>query len=315
MLVGLPLCRDPDYLEVNKQFTVDLFKATYTYSMVPPFLKPVVKHFTNVFNDIKLGMRQIDPLVKECLEQEARYGKDWAKRQNGILSWLIEISKGEEHSLRKTAMSILFINFAAIHTTTIAVTHSLYNLATCPEYVHPLREEIEAVIEEQGWSKASIANMTKLDSFVKESMRLAPVSAFTLTRKTKKDFTFSDGTTIPAGNLVSVAAPCIHTDPDNYVNPEVFDGLRFEKMRGKESESQSKHSLVSLNSDYILFGHGRHACPGRFFAVNKLKAMLAHILLNYDVKMADGGGRPENVWIGVSSLPDTEAEVLFRKRV
>ena len=43
--------------------------------------------------------------------------------------------------------------------------------------------------------------------------------------------------------------------------------------------------------------------------------MLAHILLNYDVKMADGGGRPENVWIGLSSLPDTKAEVLFRKRV
>ena len=33
-----------------------------------------------------------------------------------------------------------------------------------------------------------------------------------MTRKTMKDFTFSDGTTIPAGNLVSVAAPCIHTD-------------------------------------------------------------------------------------------------------
>ena len=45
--------------------------------------------------------------------------------------------------------------------------------------MHPLREEIEAVIEEQGWSKASIANMTKLDSFVKESMRLVPLSACT----------------------------------------------------------------------------------------------------------------------------------------
>lgn len=55
--------------------------------------------------------------------------------------------------------------------------------------------------------------------------------------------------------------------------------------------------------------------PGRFFAVNELKAMLAHILLNYDVKMADDGGRPANVWIGLSSLPNTKAEVLFRKRV
>ena len=48
---------------------------------------------------------------------------------------------------------------------------------------------------------------------------------------------------------------------DNYVDPETFDGLRFEKMRGKdtEGEPQSKHSLVSLDFDYLLFGHGRHA--------------------------------------------------------
>ena len=43
--------------------------------------------------------------------------------------------------------------------------------------------------------------------------------------------------------------------------------------------------------------------------------MLAHIVLNYDVKMANGGGRPANVWYGASSLPNTKAEVLFRKRL
>jgi cytochrome P450 len=52
-------------------------------------------------------------------------------------------------------------------------------LATYPEYVQPLREEIEAVIQEQGWSKASVAKMTKLDSFVKETMRLSPIAACT----------------------------------------------------------------------------------------------------------------------------------------
>ena len=91
----------------------------------------------NLTKGVKRGMRHIGPLVKERLEQEAQYGKDWAKRQvgvlthflvmmlllfyiqNGILSWLIEISKGKEHTLREITMSILFINFAAIHTTTI----------------------------------------------------------------------------------------------------------------------------------------------------------------------------------------------------
>ena len=43
--------------------------------------------------------------------------------------------------------------------------------------------------------------------------------------------------------------------------------------------------------------------------------MLAHILLNYDVKMADGGGRPDDMWFGRSALPNTKADMLFRKRV
>ena len=59
------------------------------------------------------------------------------------------------------------------------VTHSLYNLTTYPEYVEPLREEIETVIQEQGWSKASVSEMRKLDSFVKETMRLSQIAACT----------------------------------------------------------------------------------------------------------------------------------------
>ena len=39
--------------------------------------------------------------------------------------------------------------------------------------MEPLREEVESIIAEEGWSKASIGKMRKLDSFLKESMRLA----------------------------------------------------------------------------------------------------------------------------------------------
>ncbi|KAF8691943.1 hypothetical protein AX14_002699 [Amanita brunnescens Koide BX004] len=314
MLVGSPLCREPDYLELNKQFITDFTNDFYIVNMVPPMLKPVIKPFLNIRRGVKRGMRHLGPLVKEREEQEARYGKDWAERPNDVLSWLVEISKGKKRSLEEITVCLLLVNFVSIHTTTMTITHSLYNLATYPEYVQPLREEVEAVIQEQGWSKASITKMTKLDSFIKETMRLSPNAAFSMRRKAIKDFIFSDGTIIPAGNRLSVAIPCIHTDPDNYVDPETFDGLRFEKMRGKEGEPKSKHSLVSLDLDYLLFSHGRHACPGRFFAVNEIKAMLAHILLNYDVKLANDGGRPDNMWLGRASFANTKAEVLFRKR-
>ena len=62
-------------------------------------------------------------------------------------------------------------------------------------------------------------------------------------------------------SLSKLCFTCIRVQ-DNYVDPETFDGLRFEKMRGKEGEPKSKHSLVSLDLDYLLFSHGRHAWYG-----------------------------------------------------
>ena len=54
--------------------------------------------------------------------------------------------------------------------------------------------------------------------------------------------------------------------------------------------------------------------PGRFFAAINAKAMLAHVLLNYDIKMPNEGGRPSELWLGLSSIPDPTAQLMFRKR-
>jgi hypothetical protein len=54
-----------------------------------------------------------------------------------------------------------------------AFSNALFNLATRPEYVPLLREEVEAVIKEEGWTKSAIGKLKKVDSFVRESQRLA----------------------------------------------------------------------------------------------------------------------------------------------
>lgn len=54
-------------------------------------------------------------------------------------------------------------------------THAIYNLAAYPEYLEPLREEIQSVMLEEGiWTKKRVMKMRKLDSFIRESMRLHP---------------------------------------------------------------------------------------------------------------------------------------------
>ncbi len=63
-----------------------------------------------------------------------------------------------------------------------------------------------------------------------------------------------------------------------------------------------------------MIGSNIHTSPGRFFAAAELKIMLAHVLLNYDIKMANDAGRPTNIPIASEMMPDPSAEVLFRKR-
>ena len=57
------------------------------------------------------------------------------------------------------------------HHVSQSITHALYHLAASPEYQQPLREEVETLVAAEGWSKATMGKMWKVDSFLKESQR------------------------------------------------------------------------------------------------------------------------------------------------
>ena len=54
--------------------------------------------------------------------------------------------------------------------------------------------------------------------------------------------------------------------------------------------------------------------PGRFFAANEIKSMLAYIIMRYDVKFAEEGVRPPNHDVFLNTFPSPGVEVLFRDR-
>jgi hypothetical protein len=51
-------------------------------------------------------------------------------------------------------------------------TQALYDLAASPEYAVSLREEVECVVREFGWTKAALDRMFKVDNFLRESQRI-----------------------------------------------------------------------------------------------------------------------------------------------
>jgi cytochrome P450 len=209
--------------------------------------------------------------------------------------------------------------------------HAFYYLAAYPEYMKPLREEVEEIIQREGWTKAGLDQMCKLDSFIKESLRLHPsslskpmsyiayapkVNAFSVAmqRVAVDDYTFTDGTTVPRGTALGVALDSVHLNDKIYPDPLTFDPFRFVKLKEQDASGR-KFDMATTSNDSLPFSHGRHACPGRYFAACELKLMFGHLLTNYDVKLENEGVRPRDLWIVGACVPNPNAKVLFRKRV
>jgi hypothetical protein len=58
--------------------------------------------------------------------------------------------------------------------TIIAIAQVLFDLCAHPEYVEPLRQEALEVLRKGGYTKQALADMKKMDSFMRESQRLSP---------------------------------------------------------------------------------------------------------------------------------------------
>lgn len=100
--------------------------------------------------------------------------------------------------------------------------------------------------------------------------------------------------------------------PDVYENPDNFDAYRFIKLRSNTAWA-TKSKLVTTSQDHTAFGHGKHACPGRFFAATEIKIALMHILLKYDVELEDHRMATPIV-CGFSLSTNPHAKIRVRRR-
>ena len=148
---------------------------------------------------------------------------------------------------------------------------------TSPECIQPLREEVESIVQEQGWTKASIFKMRKLESFLREAQRLSGSSTgedysiltsplvhlhlpVALERVALKDFRFSDGTFIPKGTYITATSGPVNVDEQIYDDPLTFKPFRFAEARdGADAMDTVKNQMVTTSLQYLLFGHGKHA--------------------------------------------------------
>jgi cytochrome P450 len=121
------------------------------------------------------------------------------------------------------------------------------------------------------WTKASLSQMTRTDSMIRESLRLNAFSARAISKKVMapQGIDLPSGEHLPYGVLVGITASGTHYDNSVYPNADTYEPFRFsdlpniaeaDKSTGNVDRVLRKPSpMVSTSDDYLAFSHGSHA--------------------------------------------------------
>ncbi|RXW20791.1 hypothetical protein EST38_g5070 [Candolleomyces aberdarensis] len=329
ILVGLPLCRNEKYINTNIDFAVEVVVMSYILLAVPAFIRNLVnKLISPIPKRVKQSTAFIQPLIDERKEKEEKFGEGYEKPFD-FLSWLMDTARKYNKPDRDVILRMMSTNFGSIHTTSLTFTNAMLTLLAHPQYIEPIREECDRCVQEEGWTKAAMDKMVFLDSFMKESQRVDVVAAILGNRLAISDFTLklssdgdadsssSEGVFIPKGTMLAANFLDAHFDKAVWSgeDPDSFDPYRFMKI---QKETGRQWVITTTSPNILTFGHGRHACPGRYLAAQEMKLMMAYLVMKYDMKLPGSEKttpqRPRNLWIGNNSMPDPRVRVLLKRR-
>ncbi|KAH7042123.1 cytochrome P450 [Macrophomina phaseolina] len=292
------------------------------------YLAPYIDPNVRAVARIKLRFAE---LLKPTYEQRLMVGRNGKEETDG-LDWLITAAKKGPKTIDGMVNDLGFLTIASVETTASTTLNIIYDLLDRPDDYEKILDEIKTVQDANGtrWTKKALDELELLDSFMKESQRLRPLGMglYTLPspaqvsptnaahtgavhRSTKVDYTFKDGFTIPADTQILFPTHEICHDDDFYPDAATFDAERFLRMRRTIDRNKFQFSYIS--DQYITFGAGSHACPGRAFASAEIKLMLVHILQRWEIRYA-AGKRPAPVHVAFSRIPDAKADLLFKEK-
>lgn len=330
-IVGPPLCRNDDYLDLTYKVIDGMMTTIWATLPFPDCVRMITgplaswrtqRHISKIRDHLK-------PLYKERLSiLEGNGLPEGGQQPQDLLMVMLRFAqkkrRQELHDLDSIARRVCASSFVAMHQATIATTITILNVVGSDrefDTIATLRDEITSIlgdIDGAHWSKNDFAQMTKCDSVARESMRLnfRFGTRGSIRRVMKDNIESPEGIKLQKGTTIAWLASCAQTDPDMFVEPNKFDPFRFSRAPPKDGQS-AKNAFVTTSPQYLPFGHGRHACPGRFMVDVELKLILAHLLTHYDLAWpADYQGKqPPSVWQAELSMPPPGARILVRRRM
>ncbi|KAL8737236.1 MAG: hypothetical protein Q9181_001890 [Wetmoreana brouardii] len=336
---GLPLGRDPKYLTAFRRYVLAMGIGTLVIGQLPRYFKGLLVPLFNVplWYYREKSMKALVPMVERQLIESRDAKANAVEEKYDLISQSGRVS-AKLGSIRNVADSkmlaewILLLGFAALSSTIIQASNILLDIVSCTKETQAygiLREEAAASLKtDEDWNNPAVFRRFILsDSAIRESLRYHPILIKGLTKEVirSEGLSLPDGTHIPQGGWLGIPVLGLHMDDRFYPNPGKYDPFRWAKLKMEREAAQNKEdsegerNRASIKdyagqptSTYVGFGYGRHACPGRWFAVQLLKILLAYLTLNYDIEPT--GPMPKTTVIGDAALPPISASVRIRRR-
>ncbi|EED23820.1 cytochrome P450, putative [Talaromyces stipitatus ATCC 10500] len=319
---GEELAQNQEFMKSAVDFIEKTLLVAEIMRLLPCFMAPKIGTF--LANKFKAHLVINDNLVavtEERLRERdmKRFGHE-IRTHKDCIQWVMECSpKQKPWSAQRIVHELMALWFGSVHVLSTTICFAIHDLCLHPEYIEPLRAEC-----------AEPGAMDLLDSFIKESMRTTPVESMSTRRQALQPFELPDGHKIQVGDWICTPLRAMMRDSANYPDPLKFDGFRFvdtERLNALKNMPSSlgsdpemrmvgsgKGSRLTDVIDWQVWGTGRMACPGRYYAAAIMRTVVEIFITEYDIQLSN----PEaSRWVSWRTFiyPRSSTEVVLRRRI
>ncbi|RIB03299.1 cytochrome P450 [Gigaspora rosea] len=271
-------------------------------------LNPITQHRD-------LFVKRCKPVIEERIHQRKELGEKYIQKED-LLDFYLNKSKADvvDNKLLNHLFGTLYtLVFTSIATTTRALSFALFDYAGRPELWNELYEEQLKIHNESNGclSIEDVNKMVKLDCFLKESLRYTTDIASVPHTVIGDSYTFSNGITVPKGRDVYLYMR--DTSFSNKFYGETSHDFQPKRHITSYHNGKIVHSPAhKVDGSFVVFGGGKHACPGRLFAVNEVKMCLHKLILKYNFRTENSKIVPPIILFSVCFPP--KSGLVFENR-
>jgi cytochrome P450 len=228
---------------------------------------------TSTNRRLRASRRKVDEVILGIIDARRRRpsGQPGGGPEDDLLSLLIRARDEDGSSMTDAQVrdEAVTLFLAGHETTALALTYSLYLLATHPECQARLVAELERVLGGRAPGLGDLESLKYTDAVVLESMRLYP-PAWVVARQALTEVEIG-GFRFPKGAEFVMSPWVLHRDPKSFDEPDAFRPERW--------EDDLAHRLPKFA--YFPFGGGPRVCIGNRFAMMEAKLVLAVALQRF----------------------------------